>query len=384
MCREVGDYYYLFPTFAQGRKVIWDATMNDGRRMIDFFPKELILGKPNQQEMKIRFKNGSLFQIVGSDNIDKIMGTNPKGAVFSEFAMHTPLVWSLMRPIFRANKGWALFITTPRGKNHFYDLWDRQKDNPEWFCQKLSVDKTGVLTDEDIQKERDEGMSEDMIQQEYYCSFDLGIEGSYYAKQMNQLDLDGHFCRVPVDPLLPVHTVWDIGFRDPSSIIFFQRQGRTIHIVDSYECNQEGLPHFVKVLQDKGYTYGEHIAPHDIGQNDWSIGKTRQMAAAQLGLRFLRLPQSSVHGGIEQVRALLPFCYFDLKKTELLRKALSNYRKSYNPVNRIYSSSPVHDWTSHFSDAFRYLAEHCRMKTASGSKTADQFLSRRQELQRPM
>lgn len=356
MCNRVGDYFYIFPTFSQGRKVIWDATMNDGRRILDFFPQELIQGRPNKQEMKIRFKNGSLFQIVGSDNINNLMGTNPQGIVFSEHALHAPGVWSLMRPILTVNGGWAMFISTPRGKNHFFDIWHRQKSNDDWFCNKLTVNDTGVLSIEDIDKERREGMSEDMIQQEYYCSFDLGIEGSYYSKILNQIEQEGHMGRIAIDPLLPVHTAWDLGYKDSCSIVFFQLFKKEIRIVDCYEAFGEETAHYVAVLQKKGYVYGEHIGPLDGTIKYMNTGYSIFDTASALGLNFTLCPDQSKIGGINAVRAMLRNTYFDENRTTDLIKALTNYRKKFNPITRIYSESPLHDWSSHYADAFRYMA----------------------------
>ena len=171
MQENIGTYYYFFPTYSQGKKALWEGIGRDGFKYIDHFPKELLDGKPNESEMKIRYKSGSLFQIIGTDDVDKIMGTNPRGCVFSEYSLQHPKAWEYIRPILRENKGWAMFNYTPRGKNHGYDLYQMAKNNPKWFVSKLTINDTDVLTEEDMQEERDAGMSEEMIQQEFYCSF---------------------------------------------------------------------------------------------------------------------------------------------------------------------------------------------------------------------
>ena len=182
MWEEPGVYYYIFPTYSQAKKVIWDSITNDGEKMLDYFPQSLVIQK-NSQEMKIRMrsKNGqeSLFQLVGSDNYDSLMGTNPRGVVFSEYALPDPRAYQYIRPILTANMGWALFISTPRGKNHLWSLAELAQNSPEWFYVKLSVEDTGHIPLEEIEKEKREGlMSDDMIQQEYFCSFTMGVEGS--------------------------------------------------------------------------------------------------------------------------------------------------------------------------------------------------------------
>lgn len=203
LCQESQTCFYVMPSYAQAKKVIWDAITNDGMRIIDYFPSEIIAQK-NAQEMKIRLKNGSLFQLIGSDNIDSLMGTNPKIVVFSEYALQDPNAWDYIRPILRVNKGYAIFISTPRGKNHFWDIFRTGQTTEGWFAERLTVDDTKVLSAEDIERERKDGMSDELIQQEYYCSFDRGVEGSYYSKLLGQME--ERITNISYDPYKPVFT----------------------------------------------------------------------------------------------------------------------------------------------------------------------------------
>lgn len=216
MFERVGVYFYLFPTYAQGKKIIWDGVDGDGFRFLSHFPPEIIESK-NDTEMKVKTRNGSVFQIIGTDNYDSIMGTNPVGCVFSEYALQDPRAWDYIRPILRENGGWAVFNFTPRGKNHGNDLFEMARENPEWFCQRLTVDDTirpdgsPVLSREDMDKERAEGMDEELIRQEYYCSFDMGVQGAYFFKQIQTAEEDGRVTGVPYDSRLEVDTWWDLG-----------------------------------------------------------------------------------------------------------------------------------------------------------------------------
>src|SRR3990167_118655 len=176
MNQRVCAYYYFFPTYSQGRKVIWEGMDREGYRFVEHFPKELIASK-NDTLMQIKFKNGSLFQVVGTDDTNAIMGTNPVGCAFSEFALQNPKVWDFIRPILTENDGWAIFNYTPRGENHAFDLHKSVENNPKWFVQVLPADVTKIITQEMIDEERASGMSEDMIQQEYYCSYSAAILG---------------------------------------------------------------------------------------------------------------------------------------------------------------------------------------------------------------
>lgn len=176
MCQRKGVYYYFLPTYGQGRKILWDGMDKQGFKFLDHIPEALIV-KKNDTEMKVEIVNGSILQVVGTDNFDSIMGTNPVGCVFSEYSLQDPKAWEFIRPILLENGGWAIFNFTPRGQNHAKDLLDIARANPDWFCQVLTVEDTTdfdgnrLITDEMIDKERLSGMSETLIQQEYFCDF---------------------------------------------------------------------------------------------------------------------------------------------------------------------------------------------------------------------
>lgn len=354
--KRVANYWYILPTYAQGRKVIFDSIMNDGRRFLDFIPSELI-EKKNQQEMKVQLVNGSLIQIVGSDNYDALVGANIAGCVFSEFALQDYRAYQYIRPILVANDGFMVIISTPRGKNHLWELWQIAQNNPkEWFSYKMTVEETNHIPLQLIEQERMSGeISEDMILQEYYCSFDQGVEGSYYAKYLDRMRVNGQIGIVPWEPGFKVHTAWDIGVRDSTSIIFFQIIGQTIRIIDCYEKSKEGLEHYVNVITNKSYTYGKHIGPHDMKVQEFGSGITRLEKAKQLGIKFTVSDDYGIMDGIESVRSNLPKIWIDEKRCASLIKAIENYRQEFDSKRKIYKSNPLHDSNSHFADALRYL-----------------------------
>lgn len=353
--KRVGAYYYFFPSYNQGRKIIWDGADRDGFRFLGHVP-DAVIEKIRNDEMKIRLRNGSLIQIVGSDNIDSIVGTNPIGCVFSEYSLQNPAGWDFVRPILSENGGWAIFNYTPRGHNHGYDLYSMAQKNPEWFCQLLTIKDTGAITEAMVQAERESGMNEELIEQEFYCSFDAAIPGAYYAIELRKARDDGRICRVPVEDYARVHTAWDLGMDDSTTIWFFQVVGREIHIVDYYEANGFGLRHYADYLNQKGYLYGTHIAPHDIEVRELGTGTTRRATASALGIDFVVAPKMLVEDGINSVRALMSRCWFDSERCGHGINALSSYRKDYDDKNRAFKLRPVHDWASHGADAMRVLA----------------------------
>ena len=348
--------FYVADTYAHAKKILWDNITTEGKRMLDHVPPQIIESL-NQQEMKIRFINGSLLQLVGSDNIDSLVGTNPKIIVFTEYALQSPEAWTLLRPILAVNGGWSIFISTPRGKNHFYETLQIAKDNPlDWFWEVLSIEDTGVLSSVDMDRERREGMSEELIQQEYYCSFDRGIEGSFYGKLVEVMKKEGRVGRVLDEKRSPVNTAWDIGFGDSTSIVFWQVVGSEVRVIDFYEAQGEGTPHYAKVLQDRGYVYGGHYFPHDAGSGSIQTGKTLQNVAREHGIEAYVLKRDDLSVGIEAVRSLLSVCYIDAEKCRVLLKCLEGYHKRFNEKMGVYSQTPVHDVHSHGADAMRYMA----------------------------
>lgn len=348
--------YLVYPTYNQGRKILWDSITNTGQRILDYLPEQVIESK-NGQEMKIRLKNGSLIQIVGSDNYDSLVGTNPQIIVFSEYALQDPRAYQYLRPILAANDGSAVFISTPRGKNHLYELYQIALNSDNWFCQKLTLNETGHIPLHEIERERHEGlMSDDLIQQEYYTSFDMGVEGSYYSKYLDRMRLKGQIGQVPWEANFKVHTAWDLGVRDSTTIIFFQTVGQTVRLIDCYENSKVGLEHYAKILQQKPYQYGKHIAPHDIAVKELGTGMTRLEKARQLGITFTVAPNISIEDGIEAVRSAFSKIWIDEVACKPLLNALESYRQEYDARHKVYKGHPLHDWSSHFCDSMRYLA----------------------------
>lgn len=360
---RVGLYWHLLPTYNQGRKIVWNGFTRDGRRFLDHFPEELVVSS-NATEMRLELANGSIYQIVGTDNIDSLVGTNPVGCVFSEYSLQDPGAWDLIRPILAENQGWALFIYTARGHNHGYELKEMAQKNKKWFCEVLVAGNKGTLRDDGlpvigddiIQEERDAGMPEEMIEQEFYCSFEAPMVGAYYGPQMKKMNLDGRITNVPHEPLLPVHTAWDLGIEDPTCVIFYQVHGLEIRIIDMYESSGDGIPAHANEIRERGYSYKDFWAPHDIKVRDMSEGRSRIDIAKDHGIRFKIVPKHNIMDGIEAARSILPRCWIDKDKCAKLIEALRQYRKDWDEKAKIFKPKPLHDWTSHPADAFRYMS----------------------------
>lgn len=361
MFKRVGLYWHLFPTYGMGRRIIWNGIGKEGNKYLDAFPKEAI-DSINNTDMRIQLNNGSIYQVVGTDDLNKLVGANPVGIILSEWSLMDPRVWDYLRPILVENDGWAVFIYTARGRNHGYEMYQMARANPRWYCELLTVNDTNAISEEAIQEEREAGMPEELVKQEFYCSFNASLHGSYFGQLMEKTRDEGRITHVPYEPELPVHTVWDLGMSDSTSIIFYQVHDRQIRIIDYHEGAGEGIAHYVKTLADKPYVYGTHWAPHDIRVRELGTGLSREQVARQLGITFrvvrgtenkVKIP---VQDGIEMARNIISRCWFDNSNCKRLVDALTEYRKSYNEKTKIFSDVPYKDWTSHAADAFRYLA----------------------------
>jgi len=360
MFEAVGTYWHIFPSYAQGAKSVWQETNSEGRKYIDYIPQELI-AKKNEKELKITLKNGSIYQIVGSDNPDSLRGAGIKGAVFSEYAEQDPRAWGTIQPMLLENNGWAMFNFTPKGQNHAYELYKMAQKMPEvWHSEIKTAEETGVFTVEQLEQVKAEILSEgktlDFFNQEFLCSFNNPIEGAYYSKIIDDIDKQGRIGNYPHNPALPVYTFWDLGVGDATTIWFAQFIGNEVRIIDYIEDNNRGMNTYIKEVKDKLYIYEQHYAPHDIQIREFTNGKSRLETALELGLRFMIAPKLSIEDGIDAVRAILPKCFFNEATTRRGLLTIKNYKKEFDNKNNTFKLQPKHDWASHGADAFRYLA----------------------------
>lgn len=367
--QRVGNYWHMLPEYAQARKSVWEAVNpRTGMRRIDEAFPDAICETKRSQDMFIRFKNGSTWQLVGSDRYNSLVGSPPIGVTASEWALADPSAWAYLRPILLENGGWAVFITTVRGKNHVFRMHEAHKDDPDWFVQVLSARETGAMTMEALDKERLEYQSEygpedgdALFAQEYLCDWNAAIVGSYYGRLMRDAESAGRIRPVPYDPMALVHTSWDLGLTDMTAIWFFQIVGHEIHVIDYLENSGQPLSWYAGELHKKPYAYGEHILPHDAEAKELQTNRSRTdtLRGLNLNVRVLKANGAErvlVADGINAVRTILPRCWFDAEKCAKGIDALKAYRREWDDKLKTFHDRPVHDWASHPADSFRYLA----------------------------
>jgi len=370
--QRIGNYWHMLPQFNQCRKAIWEAVNpHTGKRRIDEAFPATIRAKIRESDMFIEFKSGSCWQLVGSDNYNALVGSPPIGIVYSEYALSDPQSWAYLSPILEENGGWAMFISTSRGNNHYKRLYDFAKVAPGWFAELLPATKTPVFTPEQLQKIKlemigahGEDLGEALFNQEYHCSFEGAQPGAYYNKQMILANKEGRITDVPWTSGLEVYTFWDLGVDDSTTIWFMQFTGQQVRVIDYYEGSGYGLEHYAKELKSRPYVYGDHYMPHDAAVRELSSGefaKSRQEVAEELGIRPVVIVQrardnQAVMTGIGSVRNILSRCWFDKTKCWQGISALEGYRAEYNEDKKIMSNHPEHTWESHGADAFRTFA----------------------------
>lgn len=344
---------YIAPTYRQGKAIAWDYLKQYTKPLMYFG------GDKNETELRIDLWNGSKIQIYGADNNDSLRGLGFHGVIMDEYAIMAPRTWTeIVRPAISDTLGWVIFIGTPMGHNQFWEVYDYAlRGHKDWFGKMYRASETNVIPDDELEQAASI-MTEEQYNQEFECSFTAAVSGSYYGKLMTKADNENRIGPVPLDSNVGVETWWDLGIGDSTAIWFAQRVGEEIHLIDYYENSGESLMHYADVLEDKGYAYSRHIAPHDIQARELGTGKSRLEVSQELGIMFEVAPRLEVDHGIESVRNALPYCWFDREKCKLGIDALRQYRKQWDEKNQVFKNKPLHDWCSHSADAFRYGCVH--------------------------
>jgi hypothetical protein len=357
-CEERAPRFaYVAPFLTQAKAIAWDY--------LKFYSQPIPGIKIHESELRVEYPNGGRIRLFGSDKPHALRGLYLDGVVLDEYAqIHPALFPEVLRPALADRAGWAEFMGTPQGRNHFYEIAEHAKQADDWAHNVFRASETKILSQEELKAAR-AMMSEDAYMQEFECSFAAAAQGSYYHKLIEQLREDGKIAGVPVEPAKEVNTFWDLGRNDTTAIWFHQQVGKEHRFVDYYENSGEGLEHYARVLREKaaerGFLYGEHYLPHDVEVTDLSTpdNRSRRQILEDCGVSPIKVvPRiTDVNEGIERVRQKLPTCWFDAEHCDQGIKALENYRKDYDDKNQTYRNRPLHDWASNGADAFRQFAQ---------------------------
>lgn len=355
-------YAYIAPTYAQAKRVAWDILKDIVRRVPNI--------KTNEAELSITMDRPHLedtvkIMLLGAESPDSIRGIYLDGATLDEYAQCDPIVWTqVIRPALADRQGWATFIGTPKGNNHFRDIYNyalrRMKlGDPEWFCALLKASQTGVLPKSELEAAA-ALMSAAEYDQEFECSFSAAIIGAYYGKNMSRLEAAGRMTHVPYDRALPVDTAWDLGIDDSTAIWFMQSTQQGHRAINYYEVNGKGLDEIVPYMKSLGYYFRDHYLPHDVKVRELASGKTRLDTLVSLGLGKPRdmvvVPKVDPAEGINAVRMIIDKFWFDQENCSEGIEALKNYEREFNSKDGVFKGRPRHNWASHAADAMRTYA----------------------------
>ena len=360
--QDPGTYWHCFPLATQARKAIWHGINgHTGKRIIDEVFPLAVRKRTLENEMLIEFTNGATWQMFGSDRYDATVGAGPKGIVYSEWALCNPAAWSYHSPMIRETKGYAAFITTPRGNNHAKKMYERGMESDNWFAQKLTVADTMSLSKEELAEALEEyqdvhgiDFGQALFDQEYYCSFSGAMIGAYFGAEMNRADREGRLKVVPINEDYPVHCVMDLGKTANNPVWLFQNIAGKPHVVDFYRPQSDDLDDWCVDIRELGFD-GTCYVPHDIMVTEWGSKKTRMERLIDRKMNPRRIPRVSVADGLQAGRMAINDAVFDVGKCELGIDGLKNYRREWDDDLKTFRENPVKDWAEHIGSAWRYL-----------------------------
>jgi hypothetical protein len=381
------NYFYCLPEQEHARRALWSSiNKHTGRRRMDeCFPAGFRIGNLKEQEMAIDVHSisgkQSRIQFLGSDNYDAIVGGSPFGVYFSEWAIADPQALAMLRPIVEENGGFMRFLTTPRGKNHVFKQLTYQKGKPNWAVHYQNALDTNVFSSDQLEALRMEAVNlygpdvgNALYQQEYMCTFEAVVPGSYYIDLLLKAEAAGRFCGMLPMEGEPVYASFDLGWDDATAIWYFQvlRSG-LVSMVGYEEMRKASVSDIIKVLREQTWNYGALLLPHDGAHHEITSGETCETLLTKNGFTCYIMRQTDEIAQIASVRLLIPMCEWNQTECERGITCLKAYHNKYKTETDSWSPKPVHDWSSHGAKSFAtaaFFAPSLR-RGASGGRFAE-------------
>ena len=336
---------YISPFYRQSKAVAWDYV----KRYTAVVPDVLV----NESEMRVDFPNGSRIQLFGADNADALRGLYFDYLIADEYGDWKPSVWNyVVRPALADRQGKAIIIGTPKGRNQFWEAYIRAQADKDSLALRIIASESKILPESELEALRRE-LSEDAWRQEMDCDFDAALPGAIWGKELWQLEQDGRVKADLYDPEIKTHAVMDLGFSDDTAVWWFQ-VGKELRLIDCYSASGMPISHYHDVLKAKPYKYGEWLwLPHDARAKSLQTGRSIEEQFRGLGWKTRIVPELGLMDGIQAARLTLKDCWFDESTSDGI-ETLKQYQREYDEDKRCFRDKPRHDWTSHYSDAFRY------------------------------
>lgn len=372
------QYAYIAPTYGQAKKIAWNYLKEFAGDIPGMIVREGELAVIIHRQAVIA-EDGTLIKkadkitiwLLSAENPDSLRGLYLDGVILDEYGDMNPIIWSqVVRPALSDRftmslelddcpiQGWAIFIGTPKGQNHFFDRYEYAKENPKnWFAAIYKASETNIIHPDELEDARNE-MSDDEFNQEYECDFNAAMTGAFFSKLLIQAEEEGRIGDFPFIPGAAVATFWDLGIADSMAIWFIQKVGSKYRVIDYLEDHGKGMDFYIKELQMRPYIYARHHLPHDANQRELSTGTTRMDTFQTMGLYPIDVvPKVQKKAdAIHAVRQKLPLVEFNEMTTRQGVSALKNYQREWDAKAKIFKKDPKHDWTSHGSDAFQTFA----------------------------
>ena len=346
------QFAYIAPFRDQAKRVAWDY--------LKHYAQPFLAGKPNESELTVPMPNGGKIMLFGADNADALRGIYLDGAILDEFGDFKPSVYgNVIRPTLSDRQGWIVFGGTPKGRNEFWTVREQARKNPQdWYLRELRASESKLIDAQELEQVRRQ-LTPEQYAQEYECDFAAALPGAYYGREMVAAEREGRIREVKIDDAVPVHTAWDIGYRDDTAIWWYQVVRDEIHVFDYHASSGQSVPFYCDLVKSKGYRYGTHWLPHDARAKTLASGGKSVIEQLAEGLDFKTLaivPNLDVQDGIQAARVMLGRCWFDESRCYDGIEALRAYQREYDEDKKAFRERPRHDWSSHPADAFRMLA----------------------------
>ena len=345
-------YSYVAPYYKQAKMVAWEY--------LKYYTEGIRARDPMESELSVQLLNGAVIRLYGADNPDSLRGIYHDGVILDEYGDMPPrLFGEVIAPALADRKGWAVFIGTPKGANHFHEVWEQSKGDARWYRKMLKASQSGIIDPEELAMLKNmPGSDEDTFEQEFECDFHVANKGAFYGKQLNDMEEHGHMGIFPYNPDFPVLTGWDIGYSDDTSIWFAQTHGKDIHIIDFWTGSGYSVDEVLAIMREKGYSYAPFFLPHDAKNKSFQTGKSTRELMMEAGAASRILPNMSRQDGITAVRATLTTTYFNISCPAVREgiTALKMYQREFDEKRNVFKREPLHNWASNPADAMRYLA----------------------------
>lgn len=359
------QYGYIAPQYNQAKRIAWNYLKD--------ITRDLLVKPPSESNLSVELYNSATISLFGADNPDSFRGLYFDGLVLDEYGNMPPSVWTaILRPTLLDRQGWATFIGTPNGPNHFRDQWLRALKNPQrYFTAMHKVTETGLISEAELAEMREE-MTKEEYEQEMLCSFEAATRGAYYSEQTAAAEAAGRVVTgLETDPT-QLNFVFDLGWRDDTTIWAWQDRPDGFALLRAEANNTKPIKFYIEriraICAELSVPRGRVYLPHDARAKSLQTGRSivEQFVEAKITPEIV--PNLDLNDGIQAARLIFKDCYFDAAGTEEGFLALKSYHREWDEVKKVFKDQPMHDWSSHYADGFRYFAIVARRRVVKQPK----------------